>query len=726
MQTLFCARLRAMYLASSFFVLASLCAGAAELAQADTPSATDLLDEVIVTATLRPETTLALASSVTVLDSKALHQGGDQHFEDVLALVPNLNFSAGTNRARYFQLRGIGELDQYEGAPNPSVGLLVDEIDFSGLGSMATLFDMDRVEILRGPQGTRYGANALAGLMYMASAAPRDQWGARLEAEAGDYGTRSIGGVLTGPVTALDSSFRLAAQRYTSDGYFRNDFLNRSDTNGRDETTLRGRWRWDPSNAVAVDVSVLHVAVDDGYDAFSPENGRVVHSDKPGVDQQHSTGASVRTTWRGEDGRSVMAIGTWADSRIAYGYDGDWGNPQYWAPYVYDFTELQHRHRATSSGELRLASSPNASTRWLFGVYALTLREQLDDVNLGVSIDPVNGEYDLNTQLKSGYRARHLSLYGVVDGDLGAKTHWSVGLRGEQQHADYADTFTDQIYASTDSQSFAPRENLIGGHASLTYELDARRSVYLQLSRGYKAGGFNLSSGLSPGEITFQPEADWNLETGYKARGIALDLDADVFVVSRRNAQLRSSVQTDPTNPNSFIFFTGNAASGLDYGAELAVRARVSPRLSAGMTLGLLHTWFHDYVRIGDTGVSSVSRELAHAPRGSGSAHVEYRIPSGFYARFEVNAMTGFYYDLPPVQARSGGYGLAHARAGYDTPRWSVDFYVRNLANRTYTTRGFYFGLEPPDYPNKLYVQLGEPRVYGLNVTVRIGSLATP
>ena len=131
------------------------------------------LEEVVVSATLlRDQDLQHVPASVTVLDATALSQPGQQHFEDVLAQVPNLNWAGGTSRPRYFQIRGIGEREQYEGAPNPSVGFLVDDVDFSGIGMVATLFDVSQVEVLRGPQGTRLGANALAGLISIRSAEP--------------------------------------------------------------------------------------------------------------------------------------------------------------------------------------------------------------------------------------------------------------------------------------------------------------------------------------------------------------------------------------------------------------------------------------------------------------------------------------------------------------------------------------------------------------------------
>ena len=143
------------------------------------------LSEIIVTATLRAVPESELPGSVSVLNSQTLRDAGQQNFEDVMGLVPNLNWAGDTSLPRYFQIRGVGELQQYQGAPNPSVGFLIDDIDFSGLGMAATLFDVDHIEVLRGPQGTLYGANALAGLIYVRSAEPADRFGGRVELDAG-------------------------------------------------------------------------------------------------------------------------------------------------------------------------------------------------------------------------------------------------------------------------------------------------------------------------------------------------------------------------------------------------------------------------------------------------------------------------------------------------------------------------------------------------------------
>jgi outer membrane receptor protein involved in Fe transport len=677
------------------------------------------LEEIIVTATLRHVPSSELPGSVSLLGSADLHDAGQQHLEDVLALVPNLNWAGDTSRPRYFQIRGIGELQQYQGAPNPSVAFLIDDIDFSGLGSAATLFDVDQIEVLHGPQGTLYGANALAGLIYVKGAAPADTFGGRAEVDAGDYGERSYGAVITGPVAALDSAFRLAVQRYSSDGFYHNAYLGRSDTDDRDELTLRGRWRYDPSDQWRIDLTLLRVQIDNGYDAFAIDNSRTTESDHPSVDRQYSTGISARSTYAGFAPLTLTTIATYADTAVNYGFDGDWGNPILWAPYTYDFTEYQVRHRSTRSLELRLGSAPAHGLSWIAGVYAFELREGLSDTSAGVYADPFDATQD-STSLSvtsSRYHARSTALYGQLDGDLGQRTRWSAGVRGERRTTHYDDTTTN-LDAPTTANDFGPANNLWGGHVSLDARIADGQHVYALMSRGYKAGGFNLSPGLPAGQILFNPEWDLNYEVGHKAElaGGRLRIDTSLFYMIRHSEQLLTSDQLDPNNPDTFIYYTGNARSGYNDGLESTLTWAAAPGLEVGGTLGLLQTLYRGFVQ---NGVELADRALPHAPNWQAALHAAWRHARGPYARIDVTGMGAFYYDLPPNDTRSKPYGLVHGKLGWETERYEAYLWGRNLLNKDYTVRGFYFGDEPPDFPNKLYTQLGEPRNFGVHFTAR-------
>lgn len=693
--------------------------GASSPALATDAAADPQLDEIIVTAALRPIPLAELPGSVSVLSEATLRDAGQQHFEDVLALVPNLNWAGDTSRPRYFQIRGIGELQQYQGAPNPSVGFLIDDIDFSGLGTAATLFDVDHIEVLHGPQGTLYGANALAGLIYVQSAAPADTFGGRVELDAGDYAERSYGAVITGPVAALDSAFRLAVQRYTSDGFYHNAYLGRSDTDNRDELTLRGRWRFDPSEQLRVDVSLLRVQIDNGYDAFAIDNSRTTQSDHPSVDRQYSTGVSAHATYTGLGAATLTSIATYADTVVNYGFDGDWGNPILWAPYTDDYTEYQVRHRSTRSFELRLAAAPAHGLSWLIGLYAFELREGLSDTSAGIYVDPYDATQNSEslTVVSSQFHSRSTALYGQLDGDWGPRTRWSVGLRGERHNANYNDV-TTYLGAPDTANDFGPAYDLWGGHASLDMRIADGQHVYALIARGYKAGGFNLSAGLPANQLLFAPESDLNFEIGHKAQvsGGALRIDTSLFYTARHSEQLLTGEQLDPSNPNTFIFYTGNAQSGYNYGLESTLAWAAAARLELGGSLGLLQTQYRGFVQ---NGVEFPDRELPHAPDWQAAVNATWRDPRGPYARLDVTGMGAFYYDLPPNNTRSNAYGLLSGKLGWETGRFEAYLWGRNLLNKIYTVRGFYFGDEPPDFPTKLYTQLGEPRNFGVHFTAR-------
>ncbi len=352
-------------------------------------SAQTQLEEIIVTANFREQSVADLPASVSVLDEHDLDVRSVQHLEELVQQVPNLNWSGEGSRARYFQLRGIGELEQYEGAPNPSVGFIVDDIDFSGLGSIATLFDIERVEVLRGPQGTRYGANALGGLIYMRSMEPTQAFAADVEATAGNDGTLALGAALGGPI---DDSLRYRASlhQYQSDGFRHNAYLDRDDTYGRDELSARGKLTWEPSDKIDVDFAGLYIDVDNGYDAWAIDNAFTTYSDKPGKDAQRSIAGSIRVLAE-LPAFDLVSISGAAQTDATFSFDADWGNAAYWSPFVYDYVTSNERDRRTYNQEVRLLSKPGAIVGgrgdWLVGVYALDLNETNDRLDVGVDDD---------------------------------------------------------------------------------------------------------------------------------------------------------------------------------------------------------------------------------------------------------------------------------------------------------------------------------------------------
>ena len=726
------------------FMCATLVAGGA--AAADSDAGNSQLSEIVVTATLRSTPAIDVPASVTVLDQRTLTDAGRTNFGDVLGLIPNLNWAGDTSLPRYFQLRGIGELEQYQGAPNPSVGFLIDDIDFSGLGTAGTLYDIDQAEVLRGPQATRYGANALAGLIYLRSAEPTDTFYSRVDLSGGDYGTQSQGAVVSGPVDALDSGFRLAAQRYYTNGYYHNLYLNRDDTDRQDESTLRAKWLYTPSDRLRIELTALHIDVDNGYDAFAIDNSRNTQSDQPGVDSQHSTGVSLRAQYRVSDGIGLTAIGTYAKSVIKYSYDGDWGNPILWAPVatVYQYSEIQDRDRNTKTLELRLGTESDRGFGWLAGLYGNQLDETLRDLSLGnyqplgLPVDPADDQQD--NVIDSGYRARNLAVFGELDGDLAPGLRWSLGARAERWSARYQGVTTYFLGTNTgygnapvamtqiesvDPAALSPVNHLWGGHASLIYKVSADASWYATVARGYKSGGFNLSQGLLPDQLSFEPETDINYETGYKAdlEEHRLTLNADIFYLARRDAQIKTSFQSDPSNPDAFVYYTGNAASGHNYGFEGQADWRATDRVTLGADLGLLQSHFEDFVQQGSQGMGtlSVSRELANAPHWQAAVNATYRDPRGPFGRIDVTGMGGYYFDLPPNATTSRPYGLLNAKLGWETERWSVGLSGRNLLDKRYPVRGFDFGDVPPDFPTQVFVQLGEPRTWVASGSVSFG-----
>ena len=672
----------------------------------------EVIDEVTVTADYGKRKESDIPSSIFILDEEMIYKASNQHFEDLIQTIPNINWSGDGNRARYFQIRGVGELEQYEGAPNPSIGFLIDDIDFSGIGSIATLFDIEQIEVLKGAQGSRYGANALGGLIYMKRVEPDADQSARIQLRIGEDDELAAGLAFGGALENFNNAkYRLSLHHHQSNGFRENISLNRSDTNQRKETTIRFKANWETINNWIFNLSNMLVNVNDGYDAFSIDNSFKMLSDNPGKDSQKSIGSSFKATYTKNQYYDLEMITSVANSDMVFSYDADWGNESSWLPYTYDYFSKSKRNRRTVSQDIRYISSNTMSLtnspEWVIGVYFIKLDDEVKTESTGEYNDPIYVYSDsLNSNFNSQYESLNASLYGNLNLDIAENSLLSVGLRAENRGVDYSDS---------NNLSMSPDETMFGGEISLSRWFERNINGYLSLSQSFKAGGFNL--GVTPeGKRAFDKELLWNVEVGLKSLLIneRLQLNAAIFYSKRRDQQVRTSSQLIANDPASFVFYTDNAAKGKSVGVESNIKWIHNEHVQMYLNRGILKARFDEYI-----GQSSLNgRDLAHAPRYSVNGGIDYRHPKGIFALLSISAKDEFYFDVSHNQ-KSQKFKLVNLRLGYEKNDWSLQLFMNNLLNEKYAVRGFFFGNEPPDFPNKLYTRKGDPRQIGIKYEMR-------
>jgi outer membrane receptor protein involved in Fe transport len=661
----------------------------AEVTPADLPS-------MVVSADFRPGEAQDTPVSLTQIDNEVIESRGAQHLEEVLNLAPNVNISSGAARGQYFQIRGIGERSQFSAPINPSVGLLIDGIDFSRTGGAATLFDIESVEILRGPQGTKYGTNALAGVINMKSTQPSNEFDMHVETGVAEYNTRNVGVAVGGPLVKDTLLGRFSVYSHQSDGYMDNEFLGKDDVQDHDETTARGHLKWLVNSNLTVDLNLLHLDIENGYDAFTLDNSRDSQSDMPGEDSQNTTALALKTDYRASSKLQLQSNLTYVQSDLTYSYDADWSN----IPAFNAFEEFD-RQRENYSVELKALSNEdgwifNDTTEWAVGVYFLSQDEELE-------LDSPFTAFDEND-----YETKNSALFGQLDSHLTDKLTLITGLRVEYFEADYQDSTSLKIDTS---------ERLFGGKLGLNYQINDDHMTYTSLSRGYKSGGVNNNDALPDNKRQFDTEYMWSLETGLKSRWLDGDLITNiaVFYSQRRDAQVKSSVAIPGGDFEDSIV---NAAQGKNYGLEADFDWLMSQNFRLFGAVGLLRAEFNEYENPDISSNDIEGRRQAHAPNYQFTLGGEYYLTPNLTLRGNMEGKDDFYFSNSH-NSKSGSYVIYNASLEYQKANWKVTLWGRNLFDKDYYTRGFFFDNTPPDYSDNpmTYKQFGDPRVIGLTVS---------
>jgi outer membrane receptor protein involved in Fe transport len=679
--------------------------------------AEDILDEIIVTANFRTISAQNTAASLSIVSEEALSERSAKHLEDVLTIAPNVNSAAGASRGRFFQIRGIGERSQFKEPLDSSVGLIVDGVDFSNLGLAGNVYDVQQVEILRGSQGTTFGSSALAGLINIRSGVPTEAFEGQVDLGAGNYGSHSLGMIVSGPISETLLG-RVAVNKVTGDGYIKNDFSNRDDTNNIDELLIRTKLNWSPIDTLDIGLTAVYIDADNGYNAFSLENTRHTRSDEPGHDRQESIAIALQSTWDGSAAYVLETQITVEDSKLEYGFDWDWSD--FNTAGVRGF-ENNARDREAKSADIRLLSKPGNEifngASWVGGVYIYDRKVDLsyiEDANYPDSWGAWTGS------LSSSYTTARFAAYGQLDWSISDRWWLSLGSRVEHFDNQYTDSYgvVGEI-----------EDDLIGGKLSLTYSIDDSSMAYVSLTRGYKTGGINsdaMGKALVNDEaeniaflqehLSYEGEVALNYEVGFKNRYLddSLLMNVSAFYIDRSDMQANVAFEISTSN---WTAYRENIQDSNNYGVEFELAWQANEQLRLFSALGLLETELGDLevLDVNDEVLDQSGRQQAHAPGYQFNVGLEFDFMQNYSVSIQVDGKDSFYFSNSHNE-QSDSYELLHANLKYNRGPFTLSLWGRNLTDEDYQVRGFYFANNPTNgWIPESYNQLGEPRVFGLS-----------
>ncbi|WP_409424518.1 TonB-dependent receptor [Pseudoalteromonas sp. RW-H-Ap-1] len=671
------------------------------------------LEKIIVTGDFQQESIQTLSASASLFSENEMNQRGATYLDEMLASAANVNFAAGASRGRYIQIRGVGLRSQFVDPINPSVGLVIDGINYSGLGGSSLLFDIDQVEIYRGPQGTRFGADGMAGMIQMESASATSDPSLKLHLGAGTYNSHEAGLAASTGLTD-DTSARVSYFRRKSDGYVDNLYLDKP-TQDQDEQVARFKLNSQLTAHLNSELNLHYIDINNGYDAFTLDNSRNSLADQPGQDNQQSYAIGINNTYTGFDAFDVNLNLSAIDTELLYSFDEDWvcndtNKPQLCAaglhPYGYSSTDIYSRDRDDQALDLQFTGKAG---NWVAGIYY-----QNRDVDL-------ERQYTwLANPFASTYETNNIAAYGQLATSIGPKTTLITGLRVEQYQGDY-----------TDSNGFIEETDdiMLGGKIALEYQVIDRTMIYTSITRGYKAGGINsealakakdeglnLSADFFQQHTSFDPEYLWSGEFGVK--GSSLDdkftLRLAAFYMHRDNIQLKSWQVSD----QQFTGYVANASSGSNYGLEIEGSYLLTDNLLISGSAGYLDTKINDFVT--QSGLNQDGREQAQSPKYQYAFSARYNVTDELYAMLGVEGKDDYYFS-DSHNAQAPNTNLVNASLGYEAESWAVRAWARNVFDETVPTRGFEFGNNPLDgYTSQTYIQLGEPRVAGVTFTLNL------
>lgn len=736
----------------TLWMLGLSAAVAAENTSTQVAADSNQIEEVLVSARRRGDERLQdVPVAVSVLSDEALRKANITDLSEVATRTPSFTFGQQIGNQQEIVIRGIGTLRLTGSAAEPSVGLFIDEV-YVGRRGTATppLFDLERVEVVRGPQGTLYGKNVVGGAVNLLTARPSDQTSARVAVSYGQFdvlGGRDMWEGSAYVTGALSESVAGRASVYyrKHDGYSQNILLDER-LDDQDSYAVRGSLLFQPNDAFDI-----HVVADFSHNESNGQSRRAVddpsvpgfgvvvasgllsdnvrESDAPWTqwEDQDTAGLTARFDYRlsGSHTLTYLSAVRYGDFNGRYSLVGT-GSP----PSLTDAANGQREKYVGITQDLRFSSSGEGALRWVAGLYFL--REDTDIIDNSIATtflsvlgpgsvgDILDGEfiYDQENITKSS------AVYGELSWAMSDTLSLTVGGRYTYDDKNYRNRSECLDFGAQPDFIFcvAPLgAELWDIHTSKSWSeftpklgLDWRASedalLYVSAARGFKGGGWQGKPGTEAAALLpYDPEIAWTYEVGAKTRWADGRVLANVAVFHTSFDDL----QVEQLDDSGLSLIIDNAASARIEGIELELQLRPVQALQLWLSGSYLNSEYRDFIDSAGNDLSG--NRLARTPEFRLTGGADYTMPINSDLSLDARVEYQWQDEMPWLVENTvfeDSYGLLDARLALQAgeQQWEVALYGKNLTDELYR-------LDAIPFLGDVFSRFGAPRSYGVQFT---------
>ncbi|WBX84152.1 TonB-dependent receptor [Sphingosinicella microcystinivorans] len=703
----------------------------AQETQADPTLTAD--DYIVVTAQRRAESIQDVPIAITAISGDVMDRTNARGVEDILNRAPNVSFVTNGSRDRKeISIRGVSNLlDPYTATRSATYAMYIDEFNVIVGTSNPNILDLERFEVLRGPQGTYFGRNSLGGAINVSTRKPGDTWYGELNLDYSSFDTKRVSAIVNVPVLEGILSVRGAGLIESSDGNIKN--INPTGTPGNNTNYKSGRLtaRFTPAANITSDTTFSYSRERNGMRAgvptgfltntwrnlyyggaagladpdgvgFYPDNQTRVNFDEP---------SSVGTTFwylsnRTEvdfDTFTVTAVGGYLESQVFQFGDVDGSSFSY-------FTEDQDIDRSSLNGELRIQSNGNTRFEWSLG--ANIGRDLGDSVQVTrYGSGGLHGRPDgfAVSDSRSKGKTTYQAVFGQATYNLSDQLAFTLGARYSHEKVSLQQIrFSNQVL--TDNIDRSVTFNDLSPKVTVTYKPADNILAYATVSRGFKSGGLQSAQLLL--RDSYGPEKLWNYEAGFKfdAFDRRLRVDLSGFYMDWKGVQQAVRFQfLDENDILRTVNGIDNAEKAEVYGIDASADLRILDSLNIGVRGGWTKAEFKKFPNAFVDGmtIDLAGKPMVNSPEWTFGADVEYRFPISdtfeafirpewSYRSKTYSNVFAYRYETWPFIA--SGYHNVNLRIGTESDRIRLIGYVENLFKADYYTntyeKAFYSGVQ--------------------------------